>query len=57
MKKEIVLSRMFTGKYLNSNIGHEAINLFKADDGQYLDLMNKFSKKKSRIRMEHNELD
>ena len=40
MKKEIVLSRMFSGKYLNSNIGHEAINLFKADDGCHYIYLN-----------------
>ncbi len=40
MKKEIVISRMFTGKYLNSNLGHEAINLFKADDGCHYIYLN-----------------
>lgn len=45
---EIVLSRMYTGKYLSDNIGHEAINLFKADDGKhyiYLNDIGKFDKK------------
>ena len=38
MKKEqeqntmIVFNHMFTGDYLNDNLGHEVINLFKADD-------------------------
>ena len=33
-KELIILNRMFTGRYLNDidNIGHEIINLFKADD-------------------------
>ena len=32
---EILLNIMFTGSYLeNNNIGHEAINLFKADNGK-----------------------
>ena len=38
MKKEqkqnvIIFNHMFTGDYLNDNLGHEVINLFKADDG------------------------
>ena len=39
MKKEqeqntmIVFNHMFTGDYLNDNLGHEVINFFKADDG------------------------
>lgn len=32
-QKAIILNRMFTGDYLNENIGHEIINLFPADDG------------------------
>ena len=31
----IVLNRMFTGDYLEENIGHEVINLFKSDKGKY----------------------
>ena len=34
--KEILLNIMYTGAYLeneNANIGHEIINLFKADNG------------------------
>lgn len=45
MKKEIVISRMYTGKYLKDNLGHEAIILFKTDDGQSLDIMQKFQSK------------
>ena len=33
MKDEILIIRMFRGEYLSDNIGHEIINLFKADDG------------------------
>ena len=34
--KEILLNKMYTGEYLleENNIGHEAINLFKADNGK-----------------------
>ena len=30
----IILSRMYVGSYLEDNIGHEVINLFKADNGE-----------------------
>lgn len=33
-KSAIILNHMFTGDYLNDNLGHEVINLFKADDKQ-----------------------
>lgn len=33
-KSVIILNHMFTGDYLNENLGHEVINLFKADDKQ-----------------------
>ena len=32
---EILLNKMFEGKYLNSNIGHEVINFIKADNGKH----------------------
>jgi hypothetical protein len=32
-QRPIILNHMFTGGYLGDNIGHEIINLFKADDG------------------------
>lgn len=38
--KEIVINRMFTGKYLRDNIGHEVINLFKADNGKFYVYLN-----------------
>lgn len=31
-KNVIVLNAMYSGKYLNDNLGHEIINLFKSDD-------------------------
>ena len=30
---EIVLNRMYNGDYLNDNLGHEIINLYKSDNG------------------------
>jgi len=36
----IVLNRMFTGDYLEENIGHEVINLFKSDNGKYYLYLN-----------------
>lgn len=32
MKNTIILSRMYVGRYLEKNIGHEVINLFKDDN-------------------------
>lgn len=31
-KNVIVLNAMYSGKYLNDNLGHEIINLFKSDN-------------------------
>ena len=28
---KILINRMYAGKFLNNNIGHEVINLFKTD--------------------------
>ena len=33
LSDEILLNKMFEGKYLDTNIGHEVINLIKADNG------------------------
>ncbi len=33
-KKEILLNVMYTGSWLDENIGHEIINLFRSDNGQ-----------------------
>lgn len=43
----IVLNRMYAGNYLSANIGHEVINLFKADNGchyLYLNATGDFAK-------------
>ena len=41
-KKGIVLNRMYTGSYLSTNLGHEVINMFQAeDDKHYLYLNSK----------------
>ncbi len=37
----IILNRMYAGSYLDENIGHEVINLFKADDGSNYIYVNK----------------
>ena len=45
-KKGIVLNRMYTGSYLSTNLGHEVINMFQADDGKhylYLNAKGNFS--------------
>lgn len=36
MNREIIINKMYTGAYLSEgdNIGHEIINLYKADDGK-----------------------
>lgn len=33
MSEVIILTRMYVGKYLEENIGHEVINLFRSDNG------------------------
>lgn len=33
--KEIVLNRMYNGDYLNDNLGHEVINMYKDDNGKH----------------------
>ena len=45
----IVLNRMYTGSYLSSNLGHEVINMFQADNGKhylYLNARGNFDKTK-----------
>ena len=37
----IILTRMYVGTYLQNNIGHEVINLFKADNGNNYIYVNK----------------
>ncbi len=46
-KAGIVVNRMFVGDYLTSNLGHEIINLFQADNGNhylYLNAYGNFNK-------------
>ncbi len=46
-KPGIVVNRMFVGNYLTSNLGHEIINLFQADNGThylYLNAYGNFNK-------------
>lgn len=40
MREAIVLNRMYAGGYLSSNLGHEIINLFAADDGNHYLYLN-----------------
>ena len=50
VKRGIVLNRMYVGDYLTSNLGHEVINLFKADNGchyVYLNSTGNFAKEHS----------
>lgn len=45
-KKGIVLNRMYVGDYLSTNLGHEVINMFQADDNNhylYLNAKGNFS--------------
>lgn len=39
-KKAIVLNRMYVGDYLSTNLGHEVINMFQADNGGYYIYLN-----------------
>ena len=39
-KKGIVLNRMYTGSYLSTNLGHEVINMFQADNGKHYLYLN-----------------
>ncbi len=41
-KPGIVLNRMFVGDYLTSNLGHEIINLFQADNGNHYLYLNPY---------------
>ena len=38
--KGLVLNRMYTGSYLSTNLGHEVINMFQADNGKHYLYLN-----------------
>ena len=40
MKTGIVLNRMYVGDYIVSNLGHEVINLYQADNGEHYIYLN-----------------
>ena len=42
LKSGIVVNRMFVGDYLTSNLGHEIINLFQADNGKHYLYLNAY---------------
>lgn len=46
MSKEIILNKMYAGDYLSmgNNIGHEAINLYRADNGKFYIYLNSMGK-------------
>ena len=48
---EIILNRMYVGEYLSKNIGHEIINLFKADNGNNYIYLNPYGS----MSKEHND--
>lgn len=41
-KEVIVINRMYVGDYLNSNLGHEVINMFTADNGKHYLYLNAY---------------
>lgn len=42
LRSGIVVNRMFVGNYLMSNLGHEIINLFQADNGKHYIYLNAY---------------
>ena len=40
--KAIVLNRMYAGNYLSTNLGHEVINMFKADNNKHYLYLNAY---------------
>ena len=51
--KEILLNRMYVGSYLNNNIGHEVINLFKDDNGSNYIYVNPYGQ----LAKKHNDIE
>lgn len=41
MNNLIIFNRMYAGNYLEENLGHETINLFQSDNGNYYVYLNK----------------
>lgn len=52
-KPGIVINRMYVGGYLESNLGHEIINLFKADNGGHYLYLNSSGS----FAQEHSDID
>lgn len=40
LKESIILNRMYDGKYIHHNLGHEVINLFTEDKGRHYIYLN-----------------
>lgn len=56
-KNGIVLNRMYTGSYLSTNLGHEVINMFQADNGRhylYLNAKGNYSSRGREVCMAKN---
>ena len=51
--KEILLNRMYVGRFLENNIGHEVINLFKDDNGSNYIYINPYGQ----LDRKHNEIE
>ena len=51
--KEILLNRMYVGRFLENNIGHEVINLFKDDNGSNYIYINPYGQ----LDKKHNEIE
>lgn len=52
-KPGIVVNRMYVGSYLETNLGHEIINLFQADNGQHYLYLNSSGS----FACEHRDID
>ena len=52
--KEILINKMYVGRYLNDNIGHEVINLIKSDNGQNYIYVNPYG---SMDKKHNNKID
>lgn len=52
--KEILINKMYVGRYLNDNIGHEVINLIKSDNGKNYIYVNPYG---SMDKKHNNKID